>query len=73
MRNNILINRRNKLIYEAYAELWGKGIREKLIWPELTLKFHLKEETLYRIVLTQSRIKSDSQLTLPLEAGDNAA
>lgn len=73
MRSNILINRRNKLIYEAYAELWGKGQREELIWPQLTTQFHLEEKTLYRIVLKQSKIVSEKQLQLPFARdGDTA-
>jgi len=66
MRNNSLINRRNKLIYEQYAILWGKGLREELIWPELVLAFHLERDTIYRIVLKQSKIKEASSPELPL-------
>jgi hypothetical protein len=73
MRNNILINRRNRLIYEAYAELWGKGQREELIWPQLTIQFHLEEKTLYRIVLKQSKIVSERQPQLPFTEKNDAA
>lgn len=70
MRNESLINRRNKLIYEKYAELWGQGLREELIWPELVLMFHLERDTLYRIVLKQSKIVERVSPELPLT--DNA-
>ncbi|PLW90006.1 hypothetical protein [Mucilaginibacter sp.] len=66
MRNNSLINRRNKLIYEKYAELWGQGLREELIWPELVLAFHLERDTIYRIVLKQSKIVEAVSPELPL-------
>jgi hypothetical protein len=67
MRDNSLINRRNKLIYEKYAELWGQGLREELIWPELVLAFHLQRDTIYRIVLTQSRVVEAVSPELPLK------
>ena len=66
MRNSSLINRRNRLIYEAYAALWGAGQREELIWPELRLAFHLEEDTLYRIVLKQTRMVAALSPELPL-------
>lgn len=66
MRNESLINRRNKLIYEKYAELWGQGLREELIWPELVLLFHLERKTLYRIVLKESRAVQAVSPELPL-------
>jgi hypothetical protein len=71
MRNNNLINRRNKLIYAAYADLWGKGLREELIWPELVLAFHLERDTIYRIVLKQSKIVEAVSPELPLTEGEN--
>ena len=71
MRNNTLIDRRNKLIYEAYAELWGKGQREELIWPQLTVQFHLEENTLYRIVLKQSKMALKAQPQLPFTKDDD--
>lgn len=66
MRNSSLINRRNKLIYEAYANLWGQGQREELIWPQLSLQFYLEKDTLYRIVLKETRIKEAVSPELPL-------
>jgi hypothetical protein len=71
MRNNSLINRRNKLIYEKYAELWGQGLREELIWPELVLAFHLERDTIYRIVLKQSKIVEAVSPELPLQEDNN--
>jgi hypothetical protein len=70
MRNSSLINRRNKLIYEKYAEFWGQGLREERIWPELVLLFHLERDTLYRIVLKQSKIVAAVSPELPLEETD---
>lgn len=55
MRSSTLIARRNKLIYERYAELWGEGLREELIWPMLVEVFYLQKDTIYRIVLEQSK------------------
>ncbi|MBB6131356.1 hypothetical protein [Mucilaginibacter lappiensis] len=72
MRNSSLINRRNKLIYAKYAELWGQGLREELIWPELVLAFHLERDTIYRIVLKQSKIIEAVSPELPLEDKDAA-
>lgn len=57
------------MIYAMYAELWGKGLREELIWPELVLAFHLERDTIYRIVLKQSRIKDAASPELPLTEG----
>lgn len=71
MRNTSLINRRNKLIYEKYAELWGQGLREELIWPELVLAFHLERDTIYRIVLKQSKIVEAVSPELPLQEDKN--
>ena len=73
MRTNSLINRRNKLIYAKYAQLWGEGQREELIWPVLMLEFHLEQSTLYRIVLKQSRIVEAVSPELPFKEDDNAA
>ena len=73
MRNNSLINRRNKMIYAKYAELWGSGLREELIWPELVLAFHLERDTLYRIVLKQSRIVDAVSPELPLNDKKNGS
>jgi len=72
MRNHSLINRRNKLIYLQYAELWGQGLREELIWPKLVLAFHLERDTIYRIVLKQSRIIEAVSPELPLEDNNEA-
>jgi len=54
-----------------YAELWGTGKREELIWPELELEFHLAKTTLYRIVLKQSRAVEAVSPELPLMDGEN--
>jgi len=61
MRKESHLNRRNKLIYNRYAELWGQGLREERIWPQLEEDFFLEKATLYRIVLKMSRISEDSQ------------
>jgi len=73
MRNKDLITRRNKLIYEQYATLWGSGLREELIWPKLVESFHLQQDTIYRIVLEQSRIAKACQPEIEFEGGVNGA
>ena len=50
--------KRDSLIYEDYAKLWGAGQREELIWPELEKKYYLSASTIYRIVLKQSKQQS---------------
>ena len=55
MRTSYLIDKRNQTIYEKYAKLWGQGMREELIWPELEKEFYLEQGTLYRIILKESK------------------
>ena len=42
---------RDLMIYNDYVNLWATGMREELIWPVLDKKYHLAENTIYRIVL----------------------
>lgn len=60
-KRNSLIDRRNRLIYEDYATLWATCIREEFIWPHLSLKWHLEEATLYRIVLKHKKGVSNTE------------
>ena len=55
MRSVEIINNRNQIIYNEYAELWGQGLREELIWPKLSEKFFIAEKTVYRIVLIEGK------------------
>ena len=50
-----LIKKRNSAIYAMYVKLWGQGLREELIWPQISEVFYLEEETIYRIVLDQNK------------------
>ena len=64
MRNKDLLKRRNKLIYEKYCDLWKAGQREELIWPVLSVEFHLEESTIYRIVLALIKEANNNQMEL---------
>jgi hypothetical protein len=55
MRESNLVKKRNTQIFDRYAELWSKGVREELIWPELEKEFYLQPNTLYRIVLNERK------------------
>ena len=74
MRNKDLLKRRNKLIYEKYCELWQSGQREELIWPQISVEFHLEESTIYRIVLAlvKESQKVQKQMNFNKEESDNA-
>jgi hypothetical protein len=55
MRNQPLKEKRDKLIFEEYAQLWGAGKRDELIFEELSKKYFLERDTIYRIVLQQKK------------------
>lgn len=55
MGNQPLKEKRDKLIFDDYAKLWGTGKREELIFDELSEKYFLERDTLYRIVLQQKK------------------
>jgi Mor family transcriptional regulator len=50
-----LNEKRNEAIMEDFASLWGSGLREELIYPQLSEKYYLSLSTLYRIVLAHSK------------------
>ncbi|MDF2433421.1 MAG: hypothetical protein JWP44_3052 [Mucilaginibacter sp.] len=55
MRNQPLIQERDKQIFEEYAKLWATGKREELIFEELSARYFLERNTVYRIVLKYSK------------------
>lgn len=63
-RDTALIEKRNLKIYEMYSQLWGEGLREELIWPQISEAFYLQENTIYRIVLDQTKVTTKNQLDL---------
>jgi hypothetical protein len=48
--NTEAYNKRNKLIYEYYCSRWGDGVRDELIYCELSERYHLQTKTLEDIV-----------------------
>ena len=62
------INRRNKLIYEDYQDLYFKKMmRDEVIWVELGDKYFLKPQSIYRVILNQRSEAQKSQPELPLQ------
>ncbi|MEJ7778444.1 MAG: hypothetical protein WKF68_02540 [Daejeonella sp.] len=55
MRDKEIKSKRNESIFIRYSELWASGQREELIWPVLKDEFFLAKDTIYRIVLEQSK------------------
>jgi hypothetical protein len=61
MRNQELKKQRDDLIYQRYCQLWGEQqLREEVIWPILTTEFHLTPRTIYRIILSQTKMPAAS-------------
>ena len=49
------IIRRNQDIYDMYVKLWSEGLRDELIYPQISKAFYLEERTVYRIVLDKRK------------------
>jgi hypothetical protein len=69
-----------KLIFEAYCDKWGEGLRDEIIFEELHSKFHLQPKTLENIVRKMRKESQDAQVEIPfndegvnLEGGNNEA
>jgi Mor family transcriptional regulator len=61
MVDKTLQNKRNQAIFNEYAEMWGKqGMREDLIFEKLSEKYFLCRDTVYRIILKQSKTAKQS-------------
>lgn len=56
MVNKYLQDKRNKLMYEDYADMFfNKSMREDVILKELSQKYFVAESTAYRIILKLSK------------------
>jgi hypothetical protein len=77
MRDKLIHERRNKMIYQYYCTRWGDGYRDEVIFADLSNQFHLKVKTLEDIVRAmrkKSQLVEDElnakQLELPLGGDD---
>ncbi|HEK20688.1 hypothetical protein [Mucilaginibacter sp.] len=60
--NQTLLNKRNQALFNEYAEMWGKqGMREDLIFEKLSEKYFLCRDTVYRIILKQSKTSKNHE------------
>ena len=71
MRNKVTYNRRNKLIYLAYCERWGQGLRDEVIWPELKELFHLEVTTIEKIVRKVRKQSQEVQPEIEFDKGES--
>lgn len=59
--NQVLVKKRNQALFNDYAEMWGKqGMREDLIFEKLSEKYFLCRDTVYRLILKQSKTAKQS-------------
>ena len=70
-RNKITMGKRNKLIYLAYCERWGAGMRDNVIFPELHDIFHLEPSTLEKIVRKMRKQSQEAAPEIDFEKGDS--
>lgn len=67
MRNKLTYARRNKLIYEAYCERWGSGLRDHIIFTELQEVFHLQPKTLEDVVRMMRKESQKVQIEIKFD------
>jgi hypothetical protein len=65
MRNKLIHDRRNKMIYQYYCTRWGDGFREEVIFKELGDQYHISEKTAKDVVRLMR--KKSQEVSIELE------